>query len=333
MNATEFLTSVAAGKIDRLYLFTGEEAYLHRECLAALQRALIPDESFLMLNFSEHSVAQESLGSVLTTANAFPMLADARLVLARDFDKVSEGEIELLKNYLRNPNPKAVVVFQTFALDKRRTVSTVLTKGCTVVDCQPLKDKDAIAWVQQYVRKQGYDIDPAAAGQVVGMVGTNLFRLSGELDKVAAYLGGHRRISPPDVEAMVVRSRRHDNFELSDTILSGDAKRSLRLLDRLLDQGAEPVMLVGMLARLFRQLLAASDLMRRNAPRDEVAREVGVPPFQVANLHNALRKWSDKDIRHAIARLAEIDKAVKSSSATPRLHLEIFLCEVMGRVK
>ena len=72
------------------------------------------------------------------------------------------------------------------------------------------------------------------------------------------------------IEELVPRAREHTNWELWDAVLSRDRKRALRLAQRLLDDGAEPVMLVGMLASLYRKMLSAKELMTRGAARQDV---------------------------------------------------------------
>jgi DNA polymerase-3 subunit delta len=331
MTAAEFLKNVQSESVEPLYLLTGEEAYLQRECLNALIAALLPDESLQMFNYSQRSVAAESLDAALCDANQFPMMAKRRLVVARDFDKVSDAEIEALKDYLRRPNPTTTLVFQTATLDKRRTVTTVLLKGCTQVECARLTDQQATQWAQHYARRRGYEFAPPALGQLIGLAGTELFTLSNEIEKLMTSVGSGGTITPDAIAALTVRSRQFDSFALSDAVVAGDAKQALRILHRLLDQGQEPVALVGLLAWAYRQMLMAADLMAVNAPRDEIARELRMPPSRLTNFLTAVRRKSESEIRRGITRLAEIDAAIKSSQATPRLHLEIFLCDLLAR--
>ncbi len=328
MNAVDFLKNIRAEQIEPLYLLTGPERYLQRECLNALIQAIVPDESVRIFSFSEHDVATESLDAVLCAANQFPMLTARRLVIARNFDKIDEKELDALKAYLRKPNPTTTLVFQADALDKRRNASAALLKGCTPVECGRLSETEITQWAQQFARRQGYEFAPQALGKLVGLTGADLLMLSGEIRKLMCYAGGGGAITMEAVDALAVRSRQYDNFTLSDAVLSGNGATALRALHRLLDQGEEPVALVGLLAWSFRQMLTAHELMASNAPRDEIARELRMPPSRLTNFLGSVRKKSEREIRHAIRRLNEIDLAIKSSRATPRLQLEFFLCEI-----
>lgn len=331
MTPTEFVASVQGGKIEPVYLLMGPETYLQSECLRLLTRQLIPDPEAQQFGYSEHSVAERSLGTVLGIAGQLPMMSSAQVVVAREFDKVSDAEIEALKNYLRRPNPSTVLVFQTTDLDKRRTLSTILLKGCAVVECSRIGDQEAIAWAQAFARKQGYQFSPPAVGQLIGMTGTSLNILSKEIEKLMLYVGKGGTITPVDIEAVVVRSREFSSFDLTDAVLAGDAKKALKLLHRLLGQNEEPVALVGVLAWLYRQMLMAHDMMQNNVPREEIVRDLRMPPGRVTPFLTAVRRKSESDIRRGIIRLAEVDVALKSSRATPRLQLEVLLCDLLAQ--
>ncbi|MBX7223177.1 MAG: DNA polymerase III subunit delta [Blastocatellia bacterium] len=329
MTPSDFLSTIRSGKFAPLYLLTGPEIYFHQECLRELVATLLPDETLQMMNFSEHSATEQTLGAVLGIAGQFPLMAKHRVVVVRNFEKASDAEIDALKNYIRRPNPTTILIFQAPELDKRRTIATILQKGCTVVECKSLTDQEITAWAQQYVRRQGFQFSPPALGQFVGLVGNDLQTLTNELVKLMTYVGKGGTINPPDVEAVTVRSREFGSFDLGDAIVAGDVKKAVKILHRLLDQGEEPVALVGMLAWVYRSMLTAWDLMQKDTPRDEIIRELRMPPYKVTAFLTGVRKKSGEALRRGLVRLAEVDVALKSSRATPRLQIEMLVCELL----
>src|SRR5207249_6189321 len=134
-----------SGKPSPLYLFLGMERYLQREAVNALKQTLL-EESSSMLNFAEFSIAGHGVDEMLTVAEQYPMFGGHRLVIAHDFEKLADGELDALKNYLKNPQPTTTLVFQIESLDKRRNVSTALIKSCTLVEFNPLKEREAAEW-------------------------------------------------------------------------------------------------------------------------------------------------------------------------------------------
>jgi len=55
---------------------------------------------------------------------------------------------------------------------------------------------------------------------------------------------------------------------------------------------------------------------------------VGMPPFIVTRFNERVRKIDAARILRGIARIAETDVALKTSLATPRLQIEVLICEL-----
>ncbi|MBO0857363.1 MAG: DNA polymerase III subunit delta [Chloracidobacterium sp.] len=293
------------------------------------------DESARDFNFARILVAQGNLDDALALARQFPMVSARRMVVVTGFESISdEKQLEALKDYLRAPAETTALVFVSDALDNRRNIATMLRKACEVVSFDPLDERDAAPqWIRDYVARAGRLIEPQAAAYLVGMVGVDLTRLSAELDKLINYAGEKGRIGKTEIDELVRDSREHSNFELTDAILDGDRRRALKLLDRIYANASErpealSLMILGAIGSNYRKMLAAKELMRRNAPNAEVAKAVGMSPFFVTKFNERVRKIDSARILRGIARIAETDVALKTSLATPRLQLEVLICEL-----
>ncbi|QUV91852.1 DNA polymerase III subunit delta [Chloracidobacterium aggregatum] len=237
MKATEFLERLPTTEPAPLYVLTGEDTWLQRDCIEALLHRLIPEGGLRDFNYSEHDVERDTLRRVLAVARELPLPPARRLVVARNFEKLSEAEVELLKDYVRQPVPTTTLVFCAGTLDKRRTSVTVLLKAATVIECAPLTPEEARKWILAYGRRQGFEWSPEALGPLIGAVGCDLARLTQEAEKLMNYVGPGGRIGPEVVAALVVRSPHEDNFLLAEALWQGEAPRALRLLHRLLSRG------------------------------------------------------------------------------------------------
>lgn len=329
MNFNQFLEQLKSKKVAPLYLFLGTEAFLHQEALKELRKSVL-DENSWMFNWKEYSVASQGLSSVITSAKESSMFGNYQVIIARDFDKASEEDLVLLKDYLKNPLPTTILIFQAQELDKRRSFSTALIKGCLVVDLNPLKESEAVDWVMKYLSQHKYQMTALTAGLLIGLTGRDLLTLRSELEKLMANLGRAGLISSQDVEQLVARSKEHSNFELGDAIIARETKNVMRLLVRQLSDGTDPILLLAIVARTFRQMMIAKELMKQKLPADEIAKEVGLPPFRITDFLTKTRLWDEEKIAFAVKNVAEVDNAMKNSLGKPSLQLEYFLCKVMG---
>jgi DNA polymerase-3 subunit delta len=331
---SEFHRKLQSGQVAPLYLFEGPERYLRDQALKKLLEVAV-EESARDFNFARISVAQGNLDDALAMARQFPMISSRRMVVVTGFEAINDDkQLEALKDYLRAPAETTALVFVSDALDNRRNIATMLRKTCEVVTFDQLDEREAAPrWIRDYVTRAGRFIEPQAAAYLVGMVGVDLTRLSTELDKLINFAGEKGRIGNQEIDDLVLNSRGHSNFELTDAILDGDRRRALYLLDRIYANASErpealSLMILGAIASNYRKMLAAKELMNRNAPNEEVAKAVGMPPYIVTRFNERVRKIDAGRILRGIARISETDVALKTSLATPRLQIEVLVCEL-----
>ncbi|MGH9942720.1 MAG: hypothetical protein ACRD9R_10250, partial [Pyrinomonadaceae bacterium] len=97
-----------------------------------------------------------------------------------------------------------------------------------------------------------------------------------------------------------------------------------------LDDGAEPVMLIGLIASNYHRLAVAKELMSAGRPKEEVFRLVPMPFSKREDFLATARRADAGELARRLRRIAAADLAIKTSRATPRLQLEILVCELVG---
>jgi DNA polymerase-3 subunit delta len=334
---SELLRRLQEGRYAPVYLFEGAEVYLRDQTLKRLIESAV-DPSVRDFNLATVSASQGRLDEALGLARQFPMISPRRVVVVVNFESISdEKQLDLLKDYLRAPAESTILIFASQGLDNRRNIATILRKSCEVISFEPLDEREAAPqWVREYVLRAGCQIEPPAVAYLIGMVGVDLLRLSSELDKLIAYVhgsNGRRMITRAEIDELTHYSREHSNFELTDAILDGDRRRALTLLDHIFANPSEslqatPLLILGAIASQYRKMLAAKELMRQNAPNSEVAKAVGMSPYGVTRFNERVRRIETERVLLGIERIARADAAFKTSLATPRLQLELLICEL-----
>jgi DNA polymerase III delta subunit len=111
------------------------------------------------------------------------------------------------------------------------------------------------------------------------------------------------------------------------------------VLNKILNDGAEPVQLLGLLSYNFRRLLMAKEMMDRGDDRRDIA---GILKMRYQGQQDFLAAARRADRRQLITvfdRLAETDLAMKTSlggggNQGTRMQIEVLVCEItaaMGR--
>jgi DNA polymerase-3 subunit delta len=312
-----------------LYLLLGTERYLREVMARAITDTALSQTLLREFNESSFSLTSDPVQAAIAAADALPMMSDRRVVRIRDFGRLREADEEILIRYLNNPASFTVMIFIADELDKRKKITKALLDSCTVVDFSPLKDAAAKAWAKTYLKQLKTSADDQVLNEIINLVGTDVQTLANELDKLASAAHDTGRITSTHVDELIGRSRELSNFELGDHLLANNRKRALETLHRLLDDGAEPVMLIGLIAGNYHRLALGKYLLARGG-REEVFRNISMPPFKRESYIATLQRNDAKKIARGIQLTATADLAIKTSQATPRLQLEMLVCELAG---
>ena len=310
-----------------LYLLLGTEIYLRRVAAQNITEVALSRTLLREFNESSFSLFSDPVQSAIAAADQLPMMSDTRVVRVRDFAKLREADEEILIRYLNNPSPTTVMIFTADDLDKRKKSSKVLLDTCTVVEFAPLRDAEAKTWAKSRLKELKVTADDQVLSEIISLVGTDVQTLFNELEKLASAAANTGRITPDLVDELIGRSRELSNFDLGDHLLAGNRKKALETLHRLLEDGAEPVMLVGLIAGNYHRLALGKHLLLRGG-RDEVFRNISLPPFKRDSYISTLQRSTAAKIARGIQLTAATDLAIKTSQATPRLQLEMLVCEL-----
>jgi DNA polymerase-3 subunit delta len=329
----ELKRDIRGGQIGPLYLLFGPEDYLRDSAARVIADAVLKDAPLREFNESAYSLSSVDVQQAIAAAEQLPMMAPRRVVRVTDFSRLRESDEEALVRYVARPAEMAVVVFVADELDKRRKLSKTLLEACASVEFAQPSDTEAVGWARDRLKQLKATADERALRQLVALAGTGLRRLATEVDKLATAALPLGHVTVELVDELTGRSRELSNFELTDHLIARDRRRALQTLRRLLDDGAEPVMLTGLLASSYHRLALAKDLMSRGAPEQEVFRVVSMPFNQRKEFLATARRADADELARRIRRIAEADLAVKTSlggsgAKGARLQLEMLVCEL-----
>ena len=333
MNWNEFFQAVDAGAVPPVCLFTGPEEYVKREALDRLRRTLPPGLETLNEAVLEGVTAQE----ITDAAETLPMMCDRRVVIVRDWAPLMAGksknedeEVKRMERWLDNPPISCALIFyMREAPDARKKMTALLNKKATVVNFDPLTDAELAKWAGARLRKQGKKISRQALSELTFMAGRELTRLSGELDKLAAYLGeGRSEICPEDIYEIVSASLEYNAFELTNHLLAGDMLKAQQLLNSLIQNGQNPIAILAMLTRQVRQLTHMKCALEDGGTVEDVQKALKLHPYGAKQTARQCAKLSAKWLTSLYERCVEADFAVKSGRLRERDALDSIVLQI-----
>lgn len=313
---------------DLLFLY-GEERFFLERTIEVLQNLAIPEncrDFNLQVFFGKEARASE----ILDSARTFPVYNEHRLILVRDAQLVPRAELEALIPYLKDPAPETILVFSGEKIDSRLKFFQQFKKHGQLVEFKKYYDNQIPQFVKEHAREAGVGFSEDGLAAFCRRVGSNLQEIVGELDKLFNYLGERKLVDVADVKAIVSDIRIDSVFELTDALGLQDRGRALVLLERLLAEGAVPLVILSMVARHLRQLWKIRSLMDQGLDRKEIIRAVGVNPYFFDGLQNQSRAFPGVRFPEIFQELLETDLALKSRGAHPAALLQNLVLSITG---
>lgn len=263
------------------------------------------------------------------------MFAEKKLIiLSNIFEnaKFQEGFLKELENIEKLKD--IVIIYESNKPDQRTKVFKDLQKKCLPAGrqakCQEFKFLQPgmiKKWIFQEVEKNGSKIDGPAADLLANFVKNDLWRLSGEIAKLANYKKAGL-ITKEDVILQVKPDIENDIFKTIEAIASKNKKQALQLMHKHLDGGEFPLYLLSMINYQFRNLLIIKDLADKRLPYQAIVKKSGLHPFAVQKTFYASNQFTSPQLRKIYQKIFEIDSNIKIGKIEAETALDLLVLEI-----
>ncbi len=284
-------------------------------------------------NFNTLYCKETTASELVNLCQAFPFMSERRLVIAKEIDVFKAADLEELVPYLDDPSPSTCLVMLSNQgkYDKKSVVSAVEAHGA-VTRFYALLDREIITWIEGWAKARGLFIQQDAAQFLFQTLGNDLQKIANELEKVHIFIKEKKAMALVDVKSVVGDFREFTSFDLAAALGSKNREKAFLILSRLVQEGEQPVGLLGSLAWNFRRLLQAKSMELAGVGPDEIMKKLRPPVIfhQVALFKSQMKSYTLDELRVVFAIMMSTDKALKSSGLNGRLVLERMILKVCG---
>jgi DNA polymerase-3 subunit delta len=193
-----------------------------------------------------------------------------------------------------------------------------------------LKRKELVEWIQKRTTQTGGHISTAAAESLAKLVGSDLWTMSNEIDKLTAYAAG-RVIDEGHVKALVSRAQETSVFTMVDAILEGKVGFAEELLQQLLQKGAVSTYLLAMLARQIRLDILAREMVNARKTKSDIQLKLGLADFALQKTLEQAQNYTMEQLQRFYEKLLEADISIKTGKYSEDLALNILVIELCQR--
>lgn len=313
-------SSLGRGEIYPAYFFYGEEDFLIEEAQEKLCAVVLKDgirDFNLDILYGDEVDGRQ----VVARANSYPMMAERRVVILKDFHELQERDVVYL--YLEKPSPNTVLLLVSPEDDENLHEKTV------AVQFRRMRDSDLPSWVSERVGKYEKQINSEAYEVLLAYVEHSLRALDREIEKIAVYVGEKKTIEGDDVRAVVGISKVYNLYELRKAVGNRNLPRSIEIVERMMDFGERPERIIAAMTNHYIDLLKLAEAQKRRMSEQELAKVLHTYPSRVREYLGYLRYSSKADLERSFSYLAAADEKIKFTSESPRSVMTVLLHELL----
>ena len=311
-----------------VYFLSGEEPYYIDHIADYIENNVL---SLSEKEFNESILYGKDLDvpTLISYAKRYPMMSNYQVVIVKEAqslkglvskDNPSKDSKDIFLEYLQNPLPSTLLVLchKHKPVDKRTKLYKALQKHAVVFESKRLYENKIPAWIEEYVQKKGYTIEPKAVQLITNYLGNDLSKIENEIGKLELHLKPGERISVDLVHKNIDISKDFNIFELQDALGKRNIYKANLIVQYFIkNPKSNPfVMTVSQLYSFFIKVLTYHSLKDRS--RATVATTLGVHPFFVTDYETAARAYPKDHCIRNIGTIREYDnrsKGINNASA------------------
>jgi len=339
-----------------VYLVEGSEPFLRSEAVRIVREAV--GRTATAVQETVVSGDGADVVALLDDLRTPSLFAPRRLVIVEDAESLIQQHGDLLASYASKPAAHATLVLIAEELKPRRksdpgvepdsetpesgtrgsgkskAVSKLLD-AVVRVTCSEMRQGDVPAWCVRRAKALGKRMSESVARHLIDLAGSNLGRVDGHIRSLSAYVADRPEILEKDVDDLVGSDHEHQAWEISGSILEGDAATALRAFDRLMrEPGEGERFVISALSKRMREVYEVRRLSEAGLPAPEIARRLGRHPYFVKRLLDSTSRVPVSRFPEFFRRLLEADVEVKTLPGRERRwvleRLMLDLCKSFG---
>jgi DNA polymerase-3 subunit delta len=296
--------------VKNVFAFLGD-IYLRERAARKLIAQLQQSRKYALITLEGRELTGPQM---LEHVGGMSLFDDAKILYVRRADELPEPE-ELAERITRGLPKSVVLILDAEKLDKRSRLYKALD-SLGALEEFPTPDRRSLpALVRELLAEYKVKLTPAALKYLLATVDPQPVRLSKEIEKLACY-STERELDVPELRELLFGDQSESVLKWLD-LVGERSPQSVKYLRELLRSGEDPNKIFFMLVSQIRGLLAVKSLAAQKKSSEEIAKELGKPPWLVGKHKAMVQNFSEEELIELLQRLHEEDVNIKTGERTP----------------
>lgn len=267
-------------------------------------------------NITTFSLNEVDLKDILDDASYYGLFPEKRVLIIKDTKYFGgkfayEEESNLLYNFLSSNLEDLIMIFICDDIKKTKDLTKkVISLGAKVIDISEVSDEEIKNLINKYCEDNEIKLDPKAYDLLLKNSVSNLDIMIQEIDKLSLV---DKHITLEIVNTYGSKEPDDETFNFSNAVVAKNFPKSFELLDELLNNGAEPSALIGLLASSFANMYMVKDAVNNHLTDEEIAKALGYSGTgRVYVMKKNSKIYTLDQLKEVLLDLCELDTKIKT---------------------
>ena len=322
----QLLSDIQNETFKPVYLLHGDEAYLRVQYKNRLKDALTADGD--TMNYSYYQGKDVNVAEVIDMSETMPFLADKRVIILENTGFAKDGN-DALADYVNSGIPDTTVIIMVEqAVDKRTRLYKAIDKAGRCVSFDIQNDDTLKKWILGRLKREGRQISAQTLDIFLETVGTDMYTISGELEKLISYTMGRNAITQADVESVCCVRLQNRVFDMISLMGLKKSSEAVKIYHEILSLKESPYGVLALIVRQFNYMLQIGDMLSLGMNNKTIASNVGLSPYVVGKYIPQVKNFSIDEMKKILEACAETDHNVKRGDMGIELGVELLILEI-----
>ena len=327
INASDFKDRIKFG-LSGTYIFFGEEEYMKYYYLSEARKAVLGDDEDGEMRHKKISCLDfdtEKITDALTTVSIGFFEGKTLCELHElQLSSFKESEWKALCDILAEASPEVITIIYTTpdefdygVLPKAPSKALQRLAEYAVPVYFPKESEAKLSrWITKHFISEKLSFENGVPDAVLKRCGRDMFVLSGEIEKLCAYVkaDGRTQITENDVMLVCCQNLEVNAFDFSNAVLAGETDRAYALLSDMKLRKEKPVYILSSVTKVVSDMFAVKTLFDGGLTDNDISKKLKMHEYKVGLYRKSTASRSTARLRSLLRLCCDTDIKLKSTS-------------------
>jgi DNA polymerase III subunit delta len=316
-NAKQFKRELDGDRLERRYLFLGEEEGEKDKCINRITVMAFGDPTERAQATGRFHIENDEFVNAVDFALSPPMFTARRLCIMYNIDSLSQSKHGALFNDLARDLPESTILVMTSREIRPPAFMSAMLAQFKIVQFWRYFDNDIYGYITACIRKLGLAIDDGAMELLVERTGNDIKKIDDAIDMIR-FSGETGLVTADTIKNFIDDVKGVSVYDFVDALFKKES-RALLIFRKISEDGAPDLRVLYQILRQAEMIENYYSFIAGGAPADDAMTKAGVYSKNREKFWRYTELFPPDRLRRVFPLISDADFALKSGSASREL--------------